>query len=395
MTILDANAKLDAAPVIRALLTAGKKVDLEGLFKLFCETAGSAGLPLDRVSLQLRTLHPQILAHSLVWTSADRQVTRIHRSLASMTDPDFQNSPLPSIFRGGPACHEDLRLPAEALRFPLSRELKEQGFTGYCALPLPFDSTHPQVLTAATRAPDGFAPAGLEVLEACVPALTLALEVRLLQEMAHNLLSTYVGERAGKRVWEGSIHRGEGEEIFAVVYTCDLRGFTSLAAGMDLKRTTSLLNAFFDAMGEPILERGGEILKLIGDAILAVFPCSRAPVARCGQARAALEAAQQGLRNLAAVDTSALGDKTPLVAGAALTVGKVLYGNIGVSSRLDFTVIGPAVNVAARLQSLSPSLGEPLLMSSEIASRLDLPVRSLGHFALKGVPEKAEVFAPA
>ena len=202
------------------------------------------------------------------------------------------------------------------------------------------------------------------------------------------------GELVFDRVWEGSIHRGGGEEIYAVVYTCDLRAFTALAAGLDLRLTTRVLNAFFDAMGEPILARGGEILKLIGDAILAVFPCTAAPVTHCLQAEAALTAAREGLANLARLDHRALGLEAPLTAGTALTVGELLYGNIGVANRLDFTVIGPAVNMAARLQGLGAQLGEPILMSDAFARRLAAPLRSLGRHALKGVPGTAEVFAP-
>ncbi len=383
----------DCAPVIRALLDARRTEAGYGeLLTVFCRQLLDRNVAVDRVSIHLRTLHPQILAHSFYWTSKEDAVQAEDQDFATIDREDFLASPLPPILMGGTAIAEDLRQPAAQLRFPLTRDLKAAGYTGYLAVPLPF-SDHVQVLTVATRAPTGLSPSDRAMIDASIPALASVLETRLLQEMARTLLATYVGSRAGGEVWDGSIRRGEGEAIFAVVYSCDLRGFTSLAAALDLNETTRLLNTFFDAMGGPVVARDGEILKFIGDGMLAVFPCEAGHVVDCAQANAALDAAREGLAALAAADHRSFGLDEPLSAGVALAIGEVLYGNIGVSERLDFTVVGPPVNMAARLQNLAAALGEPILMSAAVASRLSQEARSLGTFDLKGVPGRQEVLA--
>ncbi len=387
------SADKDCAPVIQALLAARRTGAGYGdLLKVFCRRLHALGVPLDRVSIHLRTLHPQILAHSLFWTSAEDEIRTEKQDFAMVSKEEFLDSPIPPVLLRSATIVEDLRQPTESLRFPLSRDLKRDGFTGYLALPLPF-SDHVQVVSVATRAPDAFSTYDRARIDACIPALASVLETRLLQEMARNLLSTYVGSRAGNEVWDGSIRRGQGETVFAVVYTCDLRGFTAMAASLDLAETTRLLNTFFDAMGGPVIAKGGEILKFIGDGLLAVFPCVEGRVVDCAQADAAVEAAHEGLNALAAADHRSFGLDQPLSAGVALAIGQVLYGNIGVADRLDFTVVGPPVNMAARLQNLGAALGQPILMSAGVAERLSLTTRSLGAFDLKGVPEQQRVFA--
>ena len=196
-------------------------------------------------------------------------------------------------------------------------------------------------------------------------------------------------------MWEGTIRRGQGERVYAIVYICDLRGFTELAAGQPLEETIALLNAYFDAMGGAVERHGGEILKFMGDALLAIFPCDRNTVHDCRTGAEALAAAEEGLAALAALSADRQASGLPaLRAGAALSVGDVLYGNIGVDDRLDFTVIGPAVNLAARMQALCSTLGSDLLLSAEVCRRLHRPTRSRGRHRLKGVSEAVEVFEP-
>ncbi|GAB5469755.1 MAG: adenylate/guanylate cyclase domain-containing protein [Rhodospirillales bacterium] len=379
-----------------SLLEARTKVtSQEEILKLFCGELRGLGIPLDRAGVNLVTLHPQILAVGYLWTAEDDHVEVIENDHGVLERSDFLESPLRPVFFGQGIVKEDLREADSLLRYPLTRRLKAEGYTAYVALPVPLAEGPRQVMTLATRAPDGLQAEQIAAVEACIPAFAAVLETRLLAEVAQTLLTTYVGDRAGAKVWDGSIRRGEGEVLHALVYSCDLHGFTRLAAERSLIDTTRLLNAFFDAMGQPLIAQGGEILKFIGDAILAVFPCDETARGHCPQAEAAILAAQQGLQTLANLDREELGLEAPLSAGVALAAGEVLYGNIGVANRLDFTVVGPAVNMAARLQSLGSALNRSLLYSAEVAQRLARQSQDLGAFDLKGVPGKAQVFTLA
>lgn len=376
---------MEPAAIIQTLLEEGQRRGSPAAFlERACALLRGGGLALDRLNFSLRRLHPEMIASTYHWDSDSGQTEAIDRPYSVMEQADFQASPIAALLRNPTVIRRRLLDPDCPRDFEILDELREQGFTDYRISPLRFSGGVAHPLSIATRHPQGFTEAGLALLDACEPALTAVLEVLQLRETARLLLSTYVGQRAGTKVWDGTIRRGQGEVVHAIVYLCDLRGFTRIAAEQPTEATIALLNRYFDAMGGAVVRRGGEILKFIGDALLAIFPCERDHAGNCPHAAAALAAAEEGLAALA---------EMRLQAAVTLAVGDLLYGNIGGANRLDFTVIGPAVNIAARLQGLAARLGEPILFSAPLARRLPRPARSRGLHSLKGAGE-LEVFAP-
>jgi adenylate cyclase len=223
-----------------------------------------------------------------------------------------------------------------------------------------------------------------------VPAFAFNLEVQALRRTARTLLDTYVGRQSGGRVLDGQIRRGMGETIHAVIGLCDLRGFTDLSERLPRDALMALLNGYFGPMCEAIEANGGEVLKFIGDAI---FPIAEEPALACAKA---LAAAQTAEATFAAENARRLAASLPPIAyGLALHLGDVMYGNIGSDTRLDFTVIGPAVNLTARIEALCREIDRTLLLSGAFVRASHLPAHLLGEFALKGISTKQPIYAPA
>ena len=283
--------------------------------------------------------------------------------------------------------------PNAKLDFPLLKEIRGEGGTDYLCVPVEFSDGHVNTVSVTSDAPQGFSRQHLDRMYALLPLFARIVEVHAVRRLAADLLDVYVGHDAGRRILEGQIGRGDGQTIRAAIWTCDLRGFTPLAdtlAGDDL---IAILNDYFDRMVEPIETRGGEVLKFIGDSVLAMFPVldGRAAAAVCG---AALDAALEAAAGMAELNRARRAAEAPVLRfGLGLHVGDVIYGNIGAASRLDFTVIGPAVNLVNRLEHLSRKLDRPIVASSAAASCLPGRLESLGTHELKGVREPQEVFS--
>jgi adenylate cyclase len=241
--------------------------------------------------------------------------------------------------------------------------------------------------------PGGFTTAELQAIADLLPILAMVLEIRLNRRITKNILEAYVGGRSGARILAGEISRGSGETISAAIWHCDLRGFTMLSERWPRDDVIASLNAYFDTMAAPLVEAGGEILKFIGDAMLAIFPLDEA--CACERALRGAVEAEAGMAALN-VERRAAG-QDELGFGLALHAGDVMWGNIGAQRRLDFTVIGPAVNIASRLDELSKQLNRPLLVSGEFASRCtcaDAILERVGSYPLRGIGREVEVFAP-
>jgi adenylate cyclase len=213
--------------------------------------------------------------------------------------------------------------------------------------------------------------------------------------IARNVLNAYLGAKTGPKVLAAQISRGTGEEISAVLWSSDLRGFTARSDRLPGDRVIALLNALFDAQAKAIRDSGGEILKFIGDGLLAVFPIERAEMAT-GAARQALEAATEAIMAVHHLsDDAVMAGEPPLEIVVALHVGTVIYGNIGAADRLDFTVIGPAVNLVSRVETVAKALNLPIVVSDEFARAYGGPLRSLGTHHLRGLATPHELFTPA
>jgi adenylate cyclase len=363
--------------------------DGPSLLRALCDRLVAAGLPLARASFHVRILHPQLFGMGFYLRRGvdDIRVFRAEHGIEQTAL--FQHSPTRVLFEGAGAVRQRLDLPDVAFRFPLFSELRDDGMTDYVALPITFSDGKIHGTTWSSDRPGGFASEDLAQIYDVLPVFGMLLEIHLNRLIAINLLDTYVGHQAGERILHGGITRGSGETMRGAIWFCDLRGFTALSERMDRDRLLACLNQFFDCMAGPVEAHGGEILKFMGDSMLAIFPletdqaCRRALQAAL-DARAAMAKLN---RERAAKDEEALGF------GIALHAGDVMYGNIGAANRLDFTIIGPAVNLTSRLERLCRELGLDLVVS-DIFARLcsACEYRPLGAYRLAGIGREVEVF---
>jgi adenylate cyclase len=264
--------------------------------------------------------------------------------------------------------------------------------TDYIALPVPLSYGRKNVIMVATDRPGGFHDGELARLRGLLPLLSLVLEVKETKRILRTLLDVYLGHDAGRRVLGGLIKRGDGITLAAALWYCDLRGFTAMAETLPRDATIALLNDYFECMVGPVQQHGGEVLKFIGDAMLAIFPIAD-DLDRDRACHAALAAAEAALADLAQLnDRRRAAGRATLEIGIALHMGAVTYGNIGGPERLDFTVVGPAVNLVTRLEGLCSELGRPLLASARFASPCGSKLVSLGRYRLRSFAEEHEVF---
>jgi adenylate cyclase len=382
---------MSADPGVRGdqewLLTDGRALATgQATFGALCDRLVGGGLPLFRCWSGSLTLHPLVYAAGCTWRRGG-ELTVNTRPHGFEHSPMWRQSPAISLLEGGPPVRR--RAGLEPVDYPIVADLFALGTTEYLAFALSFGG-RPMVTTSfTTDAPGGFTDAQVAHLLALRPALGAVLEIHSRQEVATTVLQTYLGADAGRRVLSGAIRRGDGETIRACLWFSDLRNFTGLSDHLPTEGLLSLLNDAFELQVDAIERVGGTVLKFMGDGLLAIFPASHEDDGRAACA-AALAAAAEVAARLPDLDRRR-GD-TSVRYGLALHFGDVVFGNIGSRSRLDFTVIGPAVNRAARLEALTSRLGHAVLLSGDVAARCGAPVTSLGHHALKGVSEPAEVF---
>ncbi len=369
---------------------------LDDLFVGLCVRLRSFGLPLDRATLHLRTLHPQFGGATIRWNPGATKVVFTSVDRGVWQRPDYLSSPLKPLFEGeveAIRARLDLPTPEGTTIYAIYDDLRAEGIVDYVALPMQFVSGTRHACTWATRRAGGFSTAELQTIADLLPMLAMAAEIRLNRRITKNILEAYVGQRSGARILAGEISRGSGETISAAIWHCDLRGFSMLSERWPRDDLIASLNAYFDTMAAPVVDAGGEILKFIGDAMLAIFPMNE-PKACERALKAALEA-EHGMAELNRQRRAAGQDE--LAFGLALHVGDVMWGNIGAQRRLDFTVIGPAVNVASRLDTLSKELRRPLVLSGTFVGHCSCApevTERLGRYPLRGIGQEVEVFAP-
>lgn len=370
--IEDARALPDAAAVLSGV--AGRLVE--------------AGLPLARASFHFRPLHPQLFGMGFYWRRGEDRIERTRAEHGVELTSLFRESPMRALIEGAGAVRQRLDLPVAELPMPLFRQLRAEGLTDYVALPVRFGDGRIQGTTWASDRAGGFTTLDLDRIEDLLPLYGLLLESRLARQSAAILLDTYVGHNAGERILEGQIRRGLGETVRAAIWFCDLRGFTALSQEMPRDDLLAVLNDYFDAMAGAVEAHDGEILKFIGDGMLAMFRLETD--AACWRAVEAARTARKGMTALNARRREA--GAPALGYGIALHTGEVMYGNIGARGRLDFTVLGPAVNLAARIEGLSRTLGHDVLISGEFAGLCSAAFRRLGHYRLPGIADEVDIF---
>jgi adenylate cyclase len=354
----------------------------------------AAGIPLLRVNLRGGTLHPQYLGSVYVWwrTSAKTQEVMITHEVADLVPP--AQNPVMRV-AAGEILRRSLEGPEARFDFSILHDLKAGGATDYFALPVG-GAFGPCVYMAAyvTDRPGGFSEREIADLSAVSERLSIVADMNSQRQIAENVLKAYLGPQTGRKVLAGQIRRGSGEAIAAVLWSSDLRRFTQMSDQLPGERVIGILNDLFDLQAKAIVGHGGEILKFIGDGLLAIFPVAN-PEEAARTAANALAAAQQAQAALGALRASAsIAGEPPLEIVIALHYGTVIYGNIGAADRLDFTVIGPAVNLVSRIEAIAKSLDLPLIVSDDFAHAYGGTLQSLGLHQLRGLDQAHELFTP-
>lgn len=361
----------------------------------FARQMRAAGMPLWRLSINIQILHPQVVAFTQAWHSISGELVETEHDQEILQSPGYLNSPLLPIFEGAGGIRRRLDIDNPVLDFGVLRDLHAEGATDYVAMPLPFSDGQINALCISSNRPGGFTTADLGHIYEILAVLGRIYEVHALQHKAVSLLDTYLGPHAGKRVLNGLIRRGDGQDIRAVIWFCDLRGSTPLALSMSRSEFLAYLNEFFDCVAGAVLDHGGQILRFIGDAALAIYPLEQDANEHELQTaceRAISAASEASTRVQSANRTRNQRSLAPIEYGIGLHVGDVTYGNIGTGNRLEFTVIGEAANLAARIESMCKSLGESVLVSAEFAACAPDRVVSLGTHQLKGIDEAQEIY---
>lgn len=350
------------------------------------------GLPIYRASSMMFAMHPVLFGRYYWW----------HRDKGSeVTDMEwgmehaeiYTASPLYVIHQGIDSLRRRLDIPEPQLDFPILRELRAEGATDYVATGLRFSTGQINSITWSSDRPGGFTTAELTLLYDLVPLISLRFELAHAYDMGQGLLNTYLGNAAARRVLSGTVKRADGERIRAAIFFADLRSFTTMADRMPAEQVIEILNDYFDCMIAPVRALGGEVLKFIGDGMLAIFPIEAG-----GKDKACLDAtnaAIEGFENLGRLNQRrAAAGEPPLQTGVALHAGEVMFGNIGSADRLDFTVIGPAVNEVSRIEGLTRALDLPVLASAEFVDcQSGVAFESVGFHSLRGVQTARELFA--
>ena len=358
-----------------------------------------ANIPLSRLAVVIRTLHPQVVSFAYRWRLDSPDVEESQATYYTLETPEFQSRSLLPIFEGAGGIRRRLDGSDPILDFPILADLKKLGATDYVAMPMTFTDGKINAITLASDRPGGFSTTDLGFTYEILSNLARLYEVHATKRTATTLLETYLGPHAGARVMRGAIQQGDGENINAVIWFCDLRDSTPLAASLTREQFLGALNQFFDCMAGAVHEHGGQVLRFIGDAALAIFPVADA---EAGDANAmSAETARKNALHAVLTASQRIEETNrkrkakgwrALRYGIALHIGEVTYGNIGTKDRLEFTVIGDAANRAARIESMCKELGEPILLSGEIASHFPDRTVSLGHHELRGVDEPVELF---
>jgi adenylate cyclase len=365
---------------------------IDNIFAQLCIRLQRAGIPVKRATLHMLIQHPQWLGARIMWTDGMREaeINRVDFDVRERSE--FIGSPANEIHDGATEVRENLeRDPAMGRRHAVYDEMRAKGLTDYVAWPLYHTLGKRHIVTFATDRPGGFDDAQIAFLQSLLPALALVSEIRMKNRLARTLLETYVGSHASELILAGATRRGSGTTVRAAIVICDLRDFTAISDNWPRDDVIDLLNGYFDAISEPIARRGGEILKFMGDGLLAIFPLSE-PNA-CANLLHAVAEARQAMAALNEKNNQT--GRAPLNYGIGVHVGDVMYGNIGSRSRLDFTVIGPAVNMASRLEALTKQLGRTVLLSRAFADFVkgDFDLERVGEYPVRGFNDPIELFA--
>lgn len=371
------------------------------VMKHFCEALAANGVPLVRGHIAAGQLHPLFRSFSVSW-NRDSGIIRDRFSYEGSTTEAWEQSPLKAILSSDlEEIRARLHLGEGVNRYPVLKDFKERGYTDYLCLRTAFSSPIEEALARmdgciasfASDAEGGFSDNCIDTIKRLFPRLAVAIKTIVREGTAQNLASTYLGSQAGERVLRGRIRRGDMEQIPAAVWYSDMRDSTPLADTLPPQVFLNRLNRYFEATAGSILDHGGEVLRFIGDAVLAIFPIN-GPGGAERAGRMAVSSARAAVARMAEMnETPPEDDPTPIAFGLGLHMGDIMYGNIGVPERLEFSVCGPTANEVARLEGLTKTLDRTVLASDAFVAITQAKWTAMGSHKLRGVSEPQPVYA--
>lgn len=374
------------------ILGEGVRLELGPLVEGVALRLSHAGLPLDRFTVSFGLLNATVLAAGVVWRP-NRELIFTHYAFAERNEGLYERSPYKVVTESREWLRLDLADVPDG-RFGIVPELKADGLRHYVVVPLTDSQGASMYVTMATRGDVPFSSEHESLLGAILPALSAVVEVKTLRLTLSKVLGSYVGELPAREIVNGTVHLGEVREVRAAILIADLRGFTHLSTRLPPQATAEVLNRYYDIVVPAVGRHGGEVLKFIGDAVLAIFPA--ATTGDDAAALSALAAARDALDFVS--EPLPIGTETVLINfGIAVHLGEAVFGNVGSGDRLDFTVIGRDVNVAARIASLCSRLGRPYLVSEAVAAigqRHGRAMADAGSHTVRGLSEPLRVFVP-
>jgi len=375
--------------------------DIPALISEVVECLGSLGMQLYRVHIGRPILHPLYAVGAYTWyPDSGVEVDTYARGLEEKES--FRQSPIRPIFESGALeGRYKIRAGSASDRFPVFVRAAAEGGSDYFLQLTGYEdrTTSPVgqegiLLSWISAAPDGFSDAEIDLLQRLRKPLCVELKSLTQKSLVEDILRAYLGGYSADRVYAGQIQRGDGDIIDAVILFCDLRGSSKLAEHYDLNGFLGVLNDYYEVTAGAVIEGGGEVLRYIGDASLAIFPIERYANEReaCQAALdVALNSVVRGERvNVERIDHG----EPPIEFGIGLHCGTVMYGNIGTPDRIEFTVIGKAANEAARIEAQCKELNETILVSDTFAEYLDRPWRTHGTFELRNIGRPIEILSP-
>ncbi len=364
--------------------------DLGEALSALCERIVAAGVPIARATTAVQLLNASSQGVGREWRAGQPPIHRVF-PYGPESERSYERSPFAEAHRTGKwVILRPQQMPDDA--YGVMPELKANGYTHYICIPLVFSSgRNRNGATFATRDPAGFKDAHIAFFRRIIPAMRMVMEIRASERILDEILQTYVGGDPHHRILAGDVHRGKVTRIRSAIYFSDMRGYTNLSMTLPEEDIADLLNRYFDCLVPEVESRGGEVLKFIGDGLLAIFEAKNGNSALACQS--ALDAATTGLAHIARAN--AYGSlPAPVEAGIALHFGEAAYGNVGSGERLDFTVIGRDINIANRITRLNGRLGQPILMSQAFADHIATAPHDLGLHELKGVPGTYRLYRP-
>ena len=373
------------------MMTKGRRSDDPiAVVSHFCSTLIDAGVPLWRVNIGQRFANPLLIAWGIVWTPEGTETYDVTH--ARMLTDGYIGSAFEYILENQRPLHKSLR-GLDTNKDHISYvEFAEAGGTDYYATLLDYGDKSQHGCTFATQAPDGFTPEHLAMIEESKPGLSSALEPMTMRKSTRSLLRTYLGDGPSEAVWNGTIKRGERRTLDAVVMFSDLRGFTAFSENSTEEQIFNALDGYFEVVVNAVEEMGGDVLKFMGDGILSIFaiPSPAQHNQKCRQAALAARSVLSGLASLNEVRANEA--KSQLEVGIGINAGRVSYGNIGSPGRLDFTVLGAAVNVASRIEGLTKSVGDRVLATTAVAAASPDLFAPRGNHHVRGLTHPIDVF---